>query len=632
MNPMYDLLPEPMLSALGWTIVHSLWQGAVFAILLILVFKACPGLSSNKRYLIACWSLIGLMLVVLSTFICFYQTESREVLLSSPDTAIGSNAGFDMEKETGFNIFLGETIGGIFQAWSQFLQDYLHIIVFGWLVGILFMSLKTISEFGFIHFLKKSGKSPVPQLWIEKLEMLKKRIHLEKRIPLIISGKIVTPVVVGIIKPAILLPVSLVNGIPPSQLEALLLHELAHIKRYDPIVNFFQILIEVLLFFNPAVWWISNQIRIERENACDDFAIRTTGDAFSFAKTLAFLEENRLMNARTALAFSGKEGTVLARIKRIIHQKNSEIMLSRGFWSSTLLTFVFSTFIWGINTSTPSVDKPNTETISQAVIPVKINEMQDNLPILDDKIAIKKKENTIEKKVKEKKIETLKATLEKDTIPKKKHPVQKKKEKERLERELEKEMQELEFSMQQLEEEAREIEKSMQLEMKQLEEKMKVREFETQKLEEEARKVELEARKVEEFELQKIKEIEKKIIREMKLEMEKLEKLDQPDSLKMVRMQKMQMEMAEQLREQAHQLADHQRAIEHEQMREIREHHREIAESMRAEALEMRKQVLDNRHHHMRQLRDAQRDVLNKMRDIERKRRALDRKESVQEE
>ncbi len=486
------------------------------------------------------------------------------------------------------------------------------------------MSLKTISEFGFIHFLKKSEKSPVPQLWIEKLEMLKKRIHLEKRIPLIISGKIVTPVVVGIIKPAILLPVSLVNGIPPSQLEALLLHELAHIKRYDPIVNFFQILIEVLLFFNPAVWWISNQIRIERENACDDYAIRTTGDAFSFAKTLAFLEENRLMNARTALAFSGKEGTVLARIKRIIHQKNSEIMLSRGFWSSTLLTFVFSTFIWGMNTSTPSVDKPNTETISQAVIPVKINEMQDNLPILDDKIAIKEKENTIEKKVKEKKLLTIKATLEKDTIPKKK--------KERLERELEKEMQELEFSMQQLEEEARGIEKSMQLEMKQLEEQMKVREFETQKLEEEARKVELEARKVEEFELQKIKEIEKKIIREMKLEMEKLEKLDQPDSLKMVRMQKMQREMAEQLREQAHQLADHQRAIEHEQMREIREHHREIAESMRAEALEMRKQVMDNRHNQMRQLRDAQRDVRNKMRDIEIKRRALDRKESVQEE
>src|SRR5207248_10168500 len=124
------------------------------------------------------------------------------------------------------------------------------------------------------------------------------------------------PVVMGHLRPVILMPVGLFAGLSVDQVEAILLHELAHIRRHDYPINLLQIFVEGLAFYHPAVWWISGVIRAERENCCDDLVVATTGDAHEYAVALAALEQNRWATRETALAANG--GTLVKRIRRML--------------------------------------------------------------------------------------------------------------------------------------------------------------------------------------------------------------------------------------------------------------------------------------------------------------------------
>ena len=125
--------------------------------------------------------------------------------------------------------------------------------------------------------------------------------------------------VLGHFRPVILLPVGLLVGLPPGQVEAILLHELAHIRRYDYLVNVWQRLVEGLMFYHPLVWWISSVIRTERENCCDDMAVAITGDAHAYAAALAALEQTRCSGYEPAVAAGG--GSLVKRIRRLLYPK-----------------------------------------------------------------------------------------------------------------------------------------------------------------------------------------------------------------------------------------------------------------------------------------------------------------------
>ncbi len=126
------------------------------------------------------------------------------------------------------------------------------------------------------------------------------------------------PLVIGFLRPVILMPVGLLAGLPAAQVEALLLHELAHIRRYDYLVNLLQIFVEGLIFYHPAVWWMAGVIRAERENCCDDLVVATQGDAYQYASALAALEHNRGDARQPALAANG--GSLVKRIRRLLAQ------------------------------------------------------------------------------------------------------------------------------------------------------------------------------------------------------------------------------------------------------------------------------------------------------------------------
>ena len=147
------------------------------------------------------------------------------------------------------------------------------------------------------------------------LERTARRLRLARAVEVLQSTLVKTPVVVGYFRPAVLLPLCVVTGLPEAQLELILAHELAHIRRHDYLVNLLQTLVETLFFYHPAVWWLSRQIRNERENCCDDVAMATVGSRADYGRALLAIEELRATS--TALSLASHGGSLLARIRRI---------------------------------------------------------------------------------------------------------------------------------------------------------------------------------------------------------------------------------------------------------------------------------------------------------------------------
>ena len=165
-------------------------------------------------------------------------------------------------------------------------------VVAVWLAGAMVFWLRLIGGWIFAERLRSSLVRPAPREWQQALDRLKNRIRVSRPVRLLVSSLVQAPAVVGWLRPVVLVPVGALAGLPPEQIEALLLHELAHIRRHDYLVNIVQSAIEALLFYHPAVWWVSGHIRAERELCCDDMAVSVSGDAVTYARALAELESD----------------------------------------------------------------------------------------------------------------------------------------------------------------------------------------------------------------------------------------------------------------------------------------------------------------------------------------------------
>ena len=167
-----------------------------------------------------------------------------------------------------------------------------------------------------------------PPEWQEILRKLGARIGLSRPVRLLVSALVEAPAVVGWLRPVVLVPVGALGGLPAGQLEALLLHELAHIRRHDYLVNLLQSVAEALLFYHPAVWWVSGHIRAERELCCDDAAVSVSGDALTYARALAQLESYRPAHLSRAVAANG--GSLAGRIARLLGQSRPAVRTGLG--------------------------------------------------------------------------------------------------------------------------------------------------------------------------------------------------------------------------------------------------------------------------------------------------------------
>ena len=300
-----NILSSEIIDALTRTLLHSIWQISIVAIVLSVVLRLCVNIDAVRRYYLSLSALIISMIVVAITFVTYYQP-----VMQGGMTDVSHNLMLQAQISDDYN-------AGTMSSINTWVRDYNFIIVNAWLIGSLLFFIKFVG--GFIY-LRRIVNDAVPSS--DKLSSILKRINKKYRINRTIlireSQKITTPMVVGFVKPVILFPIGLIAQLSVSEVEAILAHELAHIKRHDYILNVFQIFVESIFYFHPAVWYISSCIRHEREHCCDDMAIKATNSTMSYARTLIKLQELNINNIQPALAIASNRRAFSQRIQRIL--------------------------------------------------------------------------------------------------------------------------------------------------------------------------------------------------------------------------------------------------------------------------------------------------------------------------
>jgi beta-lactamase regulating signal transducer with metallopeptidase domain len=313
-----------VLSGVAWehlalALLHTLWQGAVLAGLTGLILRAIPAAQPNFRYAVCLGSLLAVVLAGLGTWhvldldleSAIPPTTHRDIV-SPPSHAPPSFQAVPSLVEHGDGALPASRPRTAWAVW----------LVVAWVAGASLMLVRMILSVAGIRRLRREAQSVADSRILAIVDQLRARLGIARKVGVLVVQQLRSPAVLGIVSPALVLPAALATGMDAACLEAILAHELAHIRRYDYLVNLGQMVIESLLFFNPAVWWLSRQIRLEREACCDAVAVAITGGAIDYAQCLADCA-NRLRGASTAaapaMAFAHNERYVLLeRVRRIL--------------------------------------------------------------------------------------------------------------------------------------------------------------------------------------------------------------------------------------------------------------------------------------------------------------------------
>jgi S1-C subfamily serine protease len=219
------------------------------------------------------------------------------------------------------------------------LRPYLPWATAAWLAGVMLLSLRPFWGWLHVRRLKRHGLSPLSETLDRAGESLMQRLGVSRAVRFAQSTLVEVPAVVGYLRPLVLLPASAILGLSTSEIEMVLAHELAHVRRHDYLVNLAQTVIEALLFYHPGMWWVSSQIRFERENCCDDIAVALCGTPASYVRALARLEEQRSATPATVLAATG--GSLVIRVRRLLGQPHNEFGYRNATsWLAGLVTSV----------------------------------------------------------------------------------------------------------------------------------------------------------------------------------------------------------------------------------------------------------------------------------------------------
>ena len=302
------LLPTPsngFVPSLGWTLLNFVWQGALIGCAAAVLLVALRNARPERRYAVACLALLLCVVWPVADFVSMLlddrNVEAARVLpRASAPAAV-----------------LRDAVGLL--AW---LQQHLDWIVGAWAACAAALGLRMALGLAWVKRATVGRAAPPrtgsdeERAWQTKLAQLAARCGVDRKVRLRIVDSLASPVTAGWWRPVVLVPAALVTGMPPQLLEALLAHELGHVRRHDYLVNLVQNVIEALLFYHPAVWWISRRIRHEREHIADDFAARHLGEPRRLARALSELERLQFSHHHLAQAAAG--GDLMARIRRLL--------------------------------------------------------------------------------------------------------------------------------------------------------------------------------------------------------------------------------------------------------------------------------------------------------------------------
>ena len=350
-----------IVETLGWTLLHSFWQIGLITVCLFAALKLARKATSNFRYFVSCAAMVLALVLPLATFVWFENAPagvdltnsisgSKQIVLPQADDRKNENFTLAGTENLQSN---GKTNGQLFgslESWQNNFENYfapgLPVLVWLWFAGVLFFALKTGGGLWQLHCFKTRKITFPGEEWQARFVELCRKVNVSTKIKFYESALVTAPVVVGWLKPVVLVPGAAFLGLTPAQLEAVIVHELMHVRRLDFAVNMAQALVEIVLFYHPGVWWISSQIRREREFVCDDLVIEFYGERLNYAHALANLEQLRqTANQRQPqLEVAATGGRLMNRIQRIL-QKETEITRANSLWSAGLALVLISAFL-----------------------------------------------------------------------------------------------------------------------------------------------------------------------------------------------------------------------------------------------------------------------------------------------
>jgi bla regulator protein blaR1 len=313
-----------MIRALGWSLLHFVWQGAILAALLASLSHMLRRAAPQVRYRLAAATLLVMLLMPVVTYqVVRTSAEAEAGTIVPMATAAGTASSVAWEGTTGRVDALPAA-----PALERRVEPLLPLLVGCWVVGVLLLSLRALGGFVLVERLRRTGLTRPPKAFEEALVRLVETLRVSAPVLLYESALVKVPTVLGWIRPVILLPASAVTGLSLPQIELLLAHELAHVRRLDYLVNLAQTAAETLLFYHPAVWWVSSRMRVEREHCCDDMAVAACGSAVRYARALAELAG--LCSDAPALAMAASGGSLFDRIARLVAGPPPPSRASRG--------------------------------------------------------------------------------------------------------------------------------------------------------------------------------------------------------------------------------------------------------------------------------------------------------------
>ncbi len=324
MTAIDHLLREPAAQAIGWALLHFIWQGTLVGVLTATALAVLRKGAADVRYVVATIGLSLMVTLPAVTAIQFWRSATPATVSSAIDDSILQRPAPASQPI----VMNGQQTSNESAPSSSRMRDsirieqWLPVLVMAWLIGVVVLSLRLMSGWLWVQRLKSRGTSPASDGWPHIAQRLCRRLHIARHVRLLESTIVDVPTVIGWMKPVILMPASALAGLNPHQLEAILAHELAHIRRHDYLVNLLQTVVETLLFYHPAVWWLSRRIRAERENCCDDLAVSLCGDPYTYAGALADLERLRAPRRRLVMAANG--APLVQRVRRLLGAPNHE--------------------------------------------------------------------------------------------------------------------------------------------------------------------------------------------------------------------------------------------------------------------------------------------------------------------
>jgi beta-lactamase regulating signal transducer with metallopeptidase domain len=347
---LYGLSPE-IAQRFAGSLLHFIWQGALIAFLAAICLKLLSKRSAEVRYIVSSAVMALMLAAPVMTFAFYGQTGAIALRL----------------------LQMTQTTRAVFRtsvplsSSSQTTATWAHWILLAWCAGVFVFLARLIVGWYLSNRMVRTSEDAVPARIRSLFEDIYDHLALSKPIRLLVQVRIDTPLVVGWFRPAVLLPISAISGLSEEQLRGIFAHELAHIRRHDFLVNILQRCVEALLFYHPAVWWLSNRVRIEREDCCDDLAVKLCGNRRNYAEALVALERQR--QDRQALAVAATNGSLVHRIQRILGLESSGVD-----WQSAVVTVLFLG-IWivaGMWHSTPLVAQPTVSmaSLSSALSPI----------------------------------------------------------------------------------------------------------------------------------------------------------------------------------------------------------------------------------------------------------------------